>query len=321
VFIKRDLETLEWSLKTASTFDASLQDKLAATEFLVAYGKVDKAVAAIRDAEALLGRHGLVSPRFLGRLLAVAKRFRRAGVEESVAALGPLGRQLLSNDEDVVLWRSPNSKTLLVVFGSMFNDFWVSYPVLHCMLRKLDSNILYLKDPREMMYLGGLKSFGSSFGSLVDGIRATAAELALGRILVTGFSSGGYPALLAASRLGAASYLGFSVRTDLSPASLLPQDRKAAARNPFGVLELQGIRRGLEDDLLVDLKPVVQQSRAPGRGVLYYGADDTFDAAHATHLADLDNFIVNELPSTKHNAVLTLMADGEFEKQLARFAH
>jgi hypothetical protein len=205
--------------------------------------------------------------------------------------------------------RGKGARTLLVVFGTMHNDFWVSYPVLHCLLPTETVSVLYLKDPREMMYLCGLETYGATFDSMTEGIRSVARELAISDIRIAAFSSGGYAALLVASMLEASGYLGFSIRTDLSPASQLPMDHYVMREDLRQTAEAR----------LFDLKPILQERAAPKRGSLYYGKVAKIDADHAKHLADLPNFIIKEVPGAWHNTIVSLLADGTFQGILQRF--
>lgn len=70
---------------------------------------------------------------------------------------------------------------------------------------------------------------------------------------------------------------------------------------------------------MLDLKPLLANGKAPTRSVLYYGSDARIDGLHARHLADLPNFIVKEVPDTRHNTIATLLADEQFEGIFRKF--
>ena len=191
----------------------------------------------------------------------------------------------------------------------MFEDFWISLPILHCYLAAHDCSVLYLRDASNRMYLHGVASTGPDFAALEAAVRRSAEERGIGDIRIMGFSSGGYAGLLLASLIGASAYLGFSIRTDLDPKSALPLDRLAT-------------RIGSADDtpdLLQDLKGVVLQTKAPRRGVLYYGEAAVIDAAHAQHMRDVPGFILKPLKGGLHNSVMTLLARNEFARVLKTF--
>ncbi len=189
---------------------------------------VDEADAALRRLTEQLSRQGLEATQLIGRLNATNAAFRAAGIPDQLKKLGQLGQRLMSSSEEGIFWKAPGSGQLLVVFNSMYGDFWVSSPVLHCLLRNLGVSLLYLKDPSERRFLGGLKAFGA--GLRRAGVRRpTRRQASRGpRHPRHGFLVRGYAALLAGAKLGAAGYLGLSVRTERSYWSGLPGAAPAA---------------------------------------------------------------------------------------------
>jgi hypothetical protein len=286
------------------------QAMIQAAEFLIACARCEEAEVGLRRSEELLRQRGM---RFAGlyTMDRVNRHFRAAHVRQKVAGLGEFGTRLFSSDEQTVLWTAPGARRLLVIFGSMFGDFWLTYPVLHALLPSERVAILYLKDPAIMMFLSGLKNFGEGegFAALCNGILGVAREQAIDDIRIAGFSSGAYGGLLAATRIGASSYLGLSGRTDLDPRSALPQDRYVTRAD----------LRAAAGSLMIDLKPLVAQSTHPRRGILYYGGRSRIDEAHARHFAGLPNFSVNRLLDSHHNTVMHLIADGRFESVMRKF--
>jgi hypothetical protein len=242
---------------------------LLAVEFLVACGRTEEASVGLRRAVQLLQTRGI---RFASTevLQTACRRLEAARVHQKVAAMGELAARLFANDEEAVLCPAPNSRVLLVVFGSMHGDLWLSYPVLHALLPSETTTILYLKDPAAMMFLTGLSCFGAGFDALCAGIRRLASENGISDIRAMGYSSGGFGGLLAAAHLGATSYLGLSIRTDLDPQSALPKDRYVDRPDLLSAAR----------SLMIDLKPLVEQGH-PRRGVLCYGARSRIDEAHA----------------------------------------
>lgn len=301
-------ERLSASLHTVRSENESDPARiLRATEFLVACGRSEEAGVGLRRSGQMLEARGI---RFssVAALQSANRRLEAARVRQKVASLGEFGARLFSSSEEAVLWTAPRPRTLLVVFGSMYGDVWLTYPVLHCLLPAETTSILYLKDPAAMMFLTGLSRFGPSFDTLCAGIRALATEQGLTDIRVMGYSSGGFGGLLAAAHVEATSYLGLSIRTDLDPQSSLPKDRyvdRADLRAAVG-------------SLMIDLKPVLEQTR-PHRGVLYYGAKSRIDEAHARHLAGVPDFTIQRLPESHHNTVMHLIAEGKFDGMIRRF--
>jgi hypothetical protein len=301
-------DRLSASLRTVRSENESDPAKiLRATEFLIACGRTEEAGIGLRRSAQMLQVRGM---RFssLAILQSVNRRLEAARVHQRVVSLGELGARLFSSSEEVVMWTAPRPRTLLVVFGSMYGDVWLSYPVLQCLLPVETTSILYLKDPAAMMFLTGLSSFGPGFDALCAGIRALAAEHGLTDIRVMGYSSGGFGGLLAAAHIEATSYLGLSIRTDLDPQSALPKDRYVERAD----------LRAAAGSLMIDLKPVLERAH-PQRGILYYGAKSRIDEAHARHLAGVPDFTIQRMADSHHNTVIHLIAEGRFDGVIRRF--
>jgi len=302
-------DRLETSLQVVrSPVDTDPYKMLAAAERLVAHGRFEEARIGLIRSASLLRRRGI---RFasMEALEQVNRRLHKAGVARRLAELGEIGRRLASVSEEAVLVPALRSRRLLVVFGSMFGDYWLSYPVLHCLLPLESTTVLYLRDPSNMMFLNGLSFFGGGFDALCEGVRALAAEHALDDIRVMAFSSGGFGGLLFASRMRASGYLGLSIRTDLDPQSGLPNDRYVARSD---LLAAAG-------DLMMDLKPLLQRPEHSCRGILYYGARSEIDMAHALHLEGVPGFTINGMPDSLHNTVMNLVAEGKFDGMVRKF--
>ena len=120
-----DAEMLKWALQTSVTATKPY-DILSAAQRLVGLGRVNEADIALRKAATLLGKRGLSETRAIDGLSRVNRRFRRGHIDEQVASLGAFGARLLSSEESV-LAATPGARLLLVVLGSMYGNFWVSY--------------------------------------------------------------------------------------------------------------------------------------------------------------------------------------------------
>src|SRR5262249_61929109 len=112
--------------------------------------------------------------------------------------------------------------------------------------------------------------------------------------------------------LHAKSFLGTSIRTDLSPGTTLPVSRffRSPALEPFAA------------EMAVDLKPLLSYNAWPERIMLFCGEDNPADLPHTMHLADLPNVEVTTLAGyDNHDVISGLLARGLFEDELKRFIH
>lgn len=187
----------------------------------------------------------------------------------------------------------------LVVFTTRFNNFSVSNLVLDALLGELGIARLYLKDVSADLYLRGVQGLAASLAELPAAIAGLLATHGIRHSIVTGFSSGGYASLYAASQLQPLGYVGFSVYTDVSTDSLLPQ---------------RAMWRALQDqvpaELLLDLRPGL--NRPEQRLTLYYAARDPIDRAHALHLERCPGVKLVCHPEANHEVPAYLIEEGRF---------
>jgi hypothetical protein len=192
------------------------------------------------------------------------------------------------------------SRKLLVIFTTIFNNFYISHLNLHALLKELGCHILFLKEATLANYQRGVASFASDFPDIAKQIGATARRLGAEQIYVSGFSSSGYAALLTSLQLRCDGYLGFSQNTDLSPASALARpwyltDEVYAQLDPRWMLDLR-IR-------LQDADPAVPR-------LLYFGEKTMKDMLHAQHLEGLPTVRLVALAGSTHNVIRFLLARG-----------
>lgn len=195
-----------------------------------------------------------------------------------------------------------DTDALLVVFATQYNNFDMALPVLHCFLREHPVSVLYLKDTGPAMFLAGAPGMAADFAGLLARIRGLAADQGWHDLRVTGYSSSGYAALLAAHRLGARRFLGLSVRTDLSAGSPLPPGRLLTA----------AARAAIPADHLRDLRPLLAARPAPEAARPLHGTASPLDGRHAERLAGLPKVAVIAVAEASHCVSVDLVADGRW---------
>jgi hypothetical protein len=192
------------------------------------------------------------------------------------------------------------SRKLLVVFTTIFNNFYISHLNLQAMLKDLGCHLLILKETTLANYQRGVASFAPDFPGVADKIRATARQLGADRIYVSGFSSGGYAALLTSLLLPSHGYLGFSHTTDLSPGSPVAR--------PWYLTD--EIYAQLDQRWLVDLRVALQAADPAVPRVLVYGDRTSKDIRYAGHVAGLDTIRLLRLRNASHNSIQYLLGKG-----------
>ena len=108
------------------------------------------------------------------------------------------------------------SRKVIIVFTGLDPRFWLSLMVLHGFLKRLDTHIIYLNDLRQLIFFDGLETVAKGYGRLLDALLKTVNGLGAEEIHVMGNSAGGFTALRYAADLHAKTFLGTSIRSDLS---------------------------------------------------------------------------------------------------------
>jgi hypothetical protein len=235
---------------------------------------------------------------------------RRSQIFHELSRLGDSETSMLNRPYEVLVARRLNARRAIIVYSGQLRRFWFSLNVLHQFLRRFEHHIIYLSDHTGHMYLNGLDSCGGSHDSLVAALRRTTAELGVECIHVMANSAGGFAGMRAALDLGAESFLGTGIRTDLTPGSRLPP----------GAVFGTAVQRCRDAKMLVNLRTLIEKAPAPPRIHLYCGANHTLDRAHAENLRGLPTVEVNVLEDeSAHDIIGTLVGRGMFEDVLRRF--
>lgn len=187
----------------------------------------------------------------------------------------------------------------IVVFTTVNNNFGISNAVLDAMLEPLGAARLYLKNVSRLIYFNGVQGLAESLSALPEALSALLGERGVRNVLVTGFSSGGYPALYTAVTMEAAACLIFSGYTDFSTGSALPQPRM-----------FTNIASEIDSSQRVNMRDAIARSNA-GPIEVYFGLDHPIDRAHAQHLSGLPRVRLVGLDDCGHYATTTLVDLGK----------
>jgi hypothetical protein len=200
-------------------------------------------------------------------------------------------------------------KKLLVIFTTMYNNFYMSNPVLFALLAQFGISILILKDATRFNYLKGVKGLGNDPSQLSKSIMTLAKTENIDDIYITGFSSGGYASLLCSSLITCKGYLGFSISSDLSKNSSLSIPK----------FFTEEVSSQIPDQWLLDLKQILVNNPDACQRSIIYGLDSEHDTAHATQLSGVPNLTLHGLDNCGHITVGYLMAQHELTQVFLRF--
>ena len=204
-----------------------------------------------------------------------------------------------------VIVRAPvPSKKLLVLFATMFNSYGISTAAAVSIIAKTGVNILVLKDSTLNFFLKGVEGFAPDFAGIATGIQSVADKLGADSIYISGFSSGGYAALLTSLTLPCRGYLGFAHWTDMRSNSPLLESNSI-----FSVDRLATH----DPKLRVNLRPLLEKANPNVPRTLIYGGQRPNDVAHALNLEGLNTIKVICRPKASHNVIIPLVAKKELE--------
>ncbi len=216
-----------------------------------------------------LDRHDS-NPRTAAFRQTVALEYQK--VKEVLATCPPaflrqFEQDLLTPNKPMLMRGTDPAKPLIVVFTTMFNNFYLSNLALSALLLDRGYSVLLLKDSSGYQYLNGIPGLGATWDATIARIGQIAGDEGRG-VVVTGFSSGGYAAGLAALALRPQLYVGFSISGNLSPDTDLPMPKLFTAENRAQTPA--GLRR--------DLVPEFRETGQPAR--LFAGTKSLTDLAH-----------------------------------------
>jgi hypothetical protein len=297
------IPTLATAREMVASRSGTLPQQLAAADVLVAHAELDAAdrfLATLRVPDS--------AQPIVQRLMAVSARLRKFDAPQKLAAMADVVAHFSRPDELIDIAREHGSGTI-VVFSDVTRRFWLSLPVLHLFLAPFGRRVLYLKDVRGSMFLGGLATFGQTYADTLRQLEGLLGPQRREGLHVMTSSAGGFVGLRAAADLGAAGFLGFSPGTDLSPGSTLPLDRLAG-----------GLReRDEHPGMLIDLRPYLEARQFPVKATIYCSRANRLDFAHSDNLRGLRGVRLEFIESASHNVVQHLVAAGTFADALEDF--
>ncbi len=219
---------------------------------------------------------------------------------------------------DVLFRRREGATNTLVVFTGMHPRLQVPTTALDRWFGKLNANVVYLYDPLGLYFVGGLHGLGGSFESTADSLKELHEELG-GRLLMFGYSAGGYAAIRYGLMLGAERVLTLATLTDLTDDLYL--------RSMSGRILDRRMRLFIPEQR-INLRRLMEEADPPLRLVNYYGGANQNDRRQADNVGDLPkvttvplegvetHFVVHWLDSREQlDAMLEELVDGGFSER------
>jgi hypothetical protein len=176
-------------------------------------------------------------------------------------------------------------------------------------LKGLAVDKLYLRDIDRAWFLRGLRGITRNVEETAAFLRAEAQSVSARRVVLTGYSLGGFAALLFGALIGADEVHAISPQTFLTFWRRL---RAGDRRWHRYVLPLHfGNTRHYHD-----LRPWLGSLERSMH--VHFARDSRLDAIHAAHVGDLPKIVVHEYPTGAHRLVTGLRESGELRMILER---
>ena len=223
------------------------------------------------------------------------------GVDDSV----PILRDYSAEGDVLLISLSGLKQTLRKVPGFSLRATLAGLPVKK----------LYLRDLDKAWFLRGLRGITRNVEETVEFIRAEAAAAGATRMILTGYSLGGFAALLYGTLAGADEVHAISPQTFIT---FWGRWRAGDSRGRRYALPLyfSSTRR------FHDLRPWL--ARCPSKTELHvhFARNSRLDVIHARHVCDLPKVTVHEHAEGSHRLVTVMRESGElralFERAIAR---
>ena len=172
----------------------------------------------------------------------------------------------------------------------------------------LPARKLYVRDLRKSWFLAGLPGISEGVEDTAEFLRREAGKAR--RVVLTGYSLGGFAAHLYASLLENAEAITFSPQTFVSFWDRLRTRDHRWQRYALKLLWRSKARYR-------NLRPLLEKRRQ-AKHTIHYAADSPLDGVHARHVASLENVRVIEHAEGRHRLVTALRDSGELRTLMER---
>jgi hypothetical protein len=185
---------------------------------------------------------------------------------------------------------------------------------LRATLVGLNAKKLYLRDLDKAWFLKGLRGVSDGVEKTAEFIRAEAASVNARRVVFTGYSLGGFAALLYGALCGVDEVHAISPQTFIT---FWRRWRTGDQRWRRYILPMyfNGTRR------YHDLRPWLARTPARTQQNIYFARDSHLDAAHAEFVSGLPHVKIHERAEGSHRLVTAMRESGElrslFEKAVS----
>lgn len=288
-----------WSLAALADPATGADQRLHACQILIQSGVVHWTLPHVEALRAI--------PETAGRADQLAA-LCRALWDCDLTGAGAIPARLARDADAGNYWMAPaDSPTTLIAFTGRAKRLSVSVYLMQRILEPLGVNVIYLFDPADSFYLGGIGGRWSGLDATLELLRRLCAGFGTQRLYCLGQSTGGYGALRYGLELDAHAILAFS-----------PMIWQARRPRPLErIARALGRPAGEEE---VDLRRLYRSRPRHPPATIVCGGGNTADLRSAAELSDLPGIDHRILPDVADHAVITtLLRTGALRPMLAEF--
>jgi tetratricopeptide (TPR) repeat protein len=294
---------IEDALALLRTPGTAVTAQLTAATLLVEHGMTDvvRPILSQLQAQSPVARQLILAVREIERM-GLAQPLP-ADIEDSDSGVSQLESLQGFHEKPVA-----GSDTLLIVFAGRNNRVWLTFSLLHRILRATGASIVYVRDLQGTLYTRGVVGLGDDYESTIQALKALAARYGARRILTLGNCSGCFGALHFGLSLGAEGVLGIA-----------PIVRPAANLKPEFAERVDALRKLLPANF-EDIHTKYLEAAARPNVALIYSEQCEPDASDAKFMAEIPGVRIAGIPeSTTHDSMKDLLIRGLLEPVLSEF--
>ncbi|WP_042703990.1 hypothetical protein [Azospirillum sp. B506] len=205
-------------------------------------------------------------------------------------------------------WLAPaGSSTTLIAFTGRARRLTVSVYLMQRILEPFGVNVIYLFDPADSFYLGGIGGRWTGLDATLGLLRRLCEGFGTQQLYCLGQSTGGYGALRYGLELDARAILAFS--------PMIWQVRRTRPLARIG--QMLGRPVGEEE---VDLRGLYRSRARHPPATIICGGDNAADLRSASELSDLPGIDLRVLPGVADHSVITpLLQTGVLRPMIGEF--
>jgi pimeloyl-ACP methyl ester carboxylesterase len=200
---------------------------------------------------------------------------------------------------------SPDSDTVLIVFGGIVGQIEIPFFEFAKVTAPLGVKKVYVRDHEQAWYHKGVMGAAENIDALVGYLRRQIQEHGCRRVVTLGNSMGAYAAILTGCQLPADEVVAFSPQTFIGRFRRLLRRVGRWSRQLSGAYRSRSAQRAY-----FNLRSVLRRKSGATTYHLYYAKGNRLDACHAEHLAGLPGVHLHPVDLDGHRMVRVLRDSG-----------